>query len=180
MFDILGLQEIIASSALEHFQPQLDNFKSLNEDVEYFIRHKAVDFENRSFCRTFLVINNTDIIAYFTIGLKNLSFKDYVSNNRKKAIHGISSDVSNVPVILIGQLSKNANYDNLITGEKLLSFAVDMIRQARNIVGGRVCLVETPADEANSKVIEFYEKCGFVKLQTDDNGTMQQMYLKIK
>ena len=57
---------------------------------------------------------------------------------------------------------------------------MDMVYKAQDIVGGRICLVETSSDETNQKVIDFYEKCGFIKLQTDDNGTFQQMYRKIK
>ena len=181
MFRTVELQKIINLSDADGLKRQIDNFSSLNNDVEYFIRHKAVDYEKRAFCRTFLVVDeNIHIVGFFTLGLKNLAFQDYVSNSKKKSIHGISSDVSSVPVILIGQLSKNLACDNAISGEELLDFAIDMVYNAQDIVGGRICLVETATDEENQKVIEFYENCGFVKLQKDENGEYQQLYKKIK
>ena len=181
MYKLISLKRIIEKNALDYFEKRKENFSSQNPDVEYFIKNKALDYEKRCFCRTFLLIDkDSNIAGYFTLGLKTLAFQDYVSNNKKKAIHGISSDVSSVPVILIGQFSKNLNIENKIQGDELLQFAMDMVYKAQDIVGGRICLVETSSDETNQKVIDFYEKCGFIKLQTDDNGTFQQMYRKIK
>ena len=88
MYKLISLKRIIEKNALDYFEKRKENFSSQNPDVEYFIKNKALDYEKRCFCRTFLLIDkDSNIAGYFTLSLKTLAFQDYVSNNKKKAIY---------------------------------------------------------------------------------------------
>jgi hypothetical protein len=180
MFRIVNLQEIIKSENTELVLSKIAEFSSLNEDVEYFIKNKAIDFEKRNFCRTFLLFDdNANLIAYFTLALKTLFFGENVAKRKKKEIQGFTSDISSVPVILIGQLSKNNNYTDSITGAELLGICMDTVNKAHNLVGGRFCLVETLVDEYNQKVVDFYNDNNFNILQKNDDETFYQLLKKL-
>lgn len=176
MYQVIGLQEIINTSFYNIILSKISEFSSKNEDVEDFIKNKACDYEKRKFCRTFLVFDEEiNLVGYFTLALKTLFFNSEVSKNQRKRIHGITGDSQYVPALLIGQLSKNQNF-NSITGKELLDFAIDMIYQVHNIVGGRICLVETLTGDSNKKVLDFYTEYGFKKLQKDKDNIYQQIY----
>ena len=66
---------------------------------------------------------------------------------------------------LIGQLGKNytSGYNKLITGDELLKLALDKIKTMQYIVGGKIVYLEC---EQKSKLIEFYERNGFVNFGT--------------
>ena len=77
---------------------------------------------------------------------------------------------------LIGQLGvddfyrekhKNRNLGNLV-----LDYAMDIIQQSQNLVGGRFVLVDAIN---NSKVINFYKKNGFIKFY-DNKETIKMIY----
>ena len=59
---------------------------------------------------------------------------------------------------LIGQLGKNYKYKELITGDELLTMAVDMLRHVQSLVGGKFIYLEC---ENNEKLIGFYIRNGF-------------------
>jgi hypothetical protein len=163
------------------FLEKINNFSSLNEDIENFIKNKAVDFEKRDMSRTYLILNeNRNFVAYFSLTLKVLEFNDTVSNKTKKRLHGASSSIKSIPVILIGQLGKNFNFKDEITGKYILESAMSFVKQIYGLVGCRICLVETLACESNQKVIDFYTDYGFVGLNKSPTDNFLQMYTRIK
>jgi len=180
MFRIINLQEIIKSENNEAVFFKMNEFSSLNEDVEYFIKYKAVEFEKRNFCRTFLVFDDdANLIAYYTLALKTLFFNADLSKNKRKQIQGFTADVSSVPVVLIGQLSKNNTFSNKITGTELLDLCLNTVYKVHNLIGGRVCLAETDTDENNTKVVDFYKQNGFYTLQQNEDKRFYQMVKKL-
>lgn len=80
---------------------------------------------------------------------------------------------------LIGQLAKNYtnNYDTLITGDQLLSFACDKIKEFQLSLGGKMAYLEC---EDTPGLVAFYERNGFYRfanrnLDRDEIG--EQRYL---
>ena len=58
----------------------------------------------------------------------------------------------------MGKNYKDGN-DTVIDGSELLQMAIDKVKKAQNIVGGKFVYIEC---ENNRKLIEFYEINGFV------------------
>lgn len=166
-----------------------------DHDIESFLYEHAVEFEELSKSRTYLIcdedqirtcdrIENIDIYGYLALALKVLSVPDDISNRMRKEIDGYSGKIygeiiKNFPCYLIGQLSKNSGIaDNNLTGAELLRYALDIIETSVDAVGGRYAMVECQDVE---KLIDFYEKNNFVEIAcvNDEHRKMKQMIRRV-
>ncbi|MCL2387725.1 MAG: hypothetical protein FWC89_09300 [Defluviitaleaceae bacterium] len=80
------LGAIIGTDAEDDIKEAIDVFICKDKDVEVFLKHKAIDFEMRDKSRTYLILDNDafvrgtmTILAYFTLSLKSLEFRDTIS-----------------------------------------------------------------------------------------------------
>lgn len=167
-----------------------------DEDIENFLRKRAVEFERLSKARTYLICDEEQISAdgfcldqliiygYISIALKVLSVPDELSNRKRKELDGLSAkihgeQIRDFPCYLIGQLSRNSNVaHDSISGADLLQAAYDVIAAAVDAVGGRYVMIECHEEE---KLISFYSKNGFEEVShvADENHRMVQMIKKI-
>ena len=96
---------------------------------------------------------------------------------------GVSSTVDGelikeLPCYLIGQLGKNFTYNvSSLGGKDILDYALSVIAQAVEIVGGRFVLVEC---ERVEKLIEYYKGNGFQMLPDPDDNCMHKFIRMIK
>ena len=139
-----------------------------NKDVEAFLLSGAVALDLQSKSRTYLVYgvddNSRTLAGYFTLSLKNISVP-HTAVQRKfreklKRFSKLQDGFYTFPLILIGQLGKNYTNeaDKLINGDKLLACALDKVREAQDIIGGRFVLLEC---EDVPDLIEYYERNSF-------------------
>lgn len=170
----------------------LNDFKcELNDDVEYFLKEKAIEFSKQDISRTFLVMSSYKgeevIVGYFAISNKATTIKKVILSNtkRKRILKYAKYDNEikgyNIALPLIGQLGKNYNngYDKLITGDILLKLACDKVKQTQNIIGGRYVFLEC---EDIKKLRDFYEENGFEcfgkrNLEKDERNENSREYL---
>lgn len=167
--DILNdeaLGESVAKNTLSSFSCPL------NPDVEHFLHHTAIEFSKQSISSTYLIMasyrNEYVLCGYFTLANKIFCIeKDCLPNRNWKhrmAKFGQFDQTLQrytISAPLIGQLGKNYTngYDKLITGDELLKLALDKVSEMQNIVGGKIVYLEC---EQKEKLIEFYERNGFV------------------
>nr|DAQ69772.1 MAG TPA: hypothetical protein [Caudoviricetes sp.] len=170
-YKIINLIDIYNTLGEEKTKEILNDYKcELNHDVEYFLKEKAILFSKQDISRTFLVMNEYQgkdvIVGYFAITNKATTVKKFIISNTKRkkilryAEYNNESKGYNIALPLIGQLGKNYNngYNKLITGDILLKFACDKIKETQNILGGRYVFLEC---EDIDKLREFYEDNGF-------------------
>lgn len=171
-YKIINLKDIYNAIGEKETKDILKNFEcKLNEDVEYFIKQKAIEFARQDIAETFIVTcsykEEEVIVGYFSITNKATSIKRiYLSNTKRKRLlkyakYDNESKSYIIALPLIGQLGKNFynGYNNLITGDILLKMACDKIKEAQDILGGRFIFLEC---EDKTKLKEFYESNGFV------------------
>lgn len=169
---------------------------SQDEDIEFFLRNKAVDFELLSKSRTYLICDEEQIAkkdfyleqlkvyGYISIALKVLTVPEEFSNRKRKELDGLNAKIHGEPIkdfscYLIGQLSRNSDVSSeSISGTKLLQIAYDIIASAVEAVGGRFMMIECKEEQ---KLIDFYSANGFQEIQRnkDGNYVMVQMVRKI-
>ncbi len=171
--DILNddsLGESVAKNVLSSFSCPL------NPDVEYFLRHTAIEFSKQSISSTYLIMASYKdkyvLCGYFSLANKVFCIeKDSLPNRnwkRRMAKFGQFDKAVQrytISAPLIGQLGKNyANgYDKLITGDELLKLTLDKVREMQYIVGGKIVYLEC---EQKEKLIDFYQSNGFVNFGT--------------
>ena len=143
-----------------------------NEDVEDFIKSKAITFSRQRLASTWLVFasykNEWVWCSYFALAQKyfHTDLKILSSNLRRriKKFAEYNDKIRKYVLVapLIGQLGKNysGGYNRLIAGDELLKIACDTVSEAQRILGGRIVYLEC---ENVSALINFYERNGFVK-----------------
>ena len=146
------------------------------DDVESFLKEKAFDMENTGQSVTYLILNDACyredkfiIDGYFTLAIKAFEFRDGLSRNARRRLTGKSDDF--VPAFLIGQLARSAAAPRGF-GKDMLMQAIAHIRQAIQIVGGRLIYLD-----CKDKLVPYYESNGFKLLQKQND--LNQMYLVV-
>lgn len=162
-------------------------------DIEQFLHFRAIEFENLSKARTYLICDIDELInkvkpltiyGYISIALKVLSVQGNLSNRKRRELDGFSAKskgepINDFPCYLIGQLAKNSNIeDNPISGADLIDFSYGVISEAVSAVGGRYMMIEC---RDNDKLIKFYHSNMFEEISREDDGelSMVQMIRKI-
>ena len=133
------------------------------------MKNKAFEFDVRHKSRTYLVFdeeeayqNELKIYGFFTLTMKTLELDKSLSKSTIKRIDGFSKDVQTTEAVLLGQIGKNQKYQSDLDGQQLLKFAIDIVYKINHLAGGRIMFLE--CDE-HPKLVEFYERNGFISLQ---------------
>lgn len=163
-----------------------------DEDIEYFLHKRAVEFEKLDKARTYLICDeeqiNTEgfcldqliIYGYIALALKVLSVPEETSTNTRKKLDGLSGKIHGVrikdfPCYLIGQLSRNSAVDkDCLAREELLQFAYDNIVTSVETVGGRYMMIECRDEK---KLIDFYSGNGFTEINKMSDGEHIQVQM---
>lgn len=191
-YNVIDLEDIYNSIGEKDIQNLLNDFECpLNNDVEYFIKNKAIEFCKQGIARTYIVSTSYKdkqvIVGYFSLTNKITKIKKNIlsSKMRKRISRFAINDELNksysISLPLIGQLGKNykEDYNKLISGDILLKLACDKVREAQKILGGKFAIVECEDKEA---LKEFYENNGFVcfdkrNLEKDERDKNSGEYL---
>lgn len=191
-YKVINLKDIYNVLGEQKTKEILKDYKcELNQDVEYFLKEKAVEFSRQDISRTYIVMSkykeNDVIVGYFAITNKITNIKKVkLSETKRKrllkfAVYDKESKSYNIALPLIGQLGKNYNndYNTLIKGDILLKLACDKIKEAQELLGGRFVFLEC---EDKAKLEEFYNRNGFVcfgkrNLEKDERDKNSGEYL---
>jgi hypothetical protein len=146
-----------------------------NHDEQDFLRKCAIDFEINNKARTYLIIYENRIIAYFSLAIKSIDLAN-LTNSKKKEITSGEISYDAISAYLIGHLAKSDDcpFDNM--GNVLLDLSFDLIRESQRIVGGRLTYLDCVNDE---HIIKIYEEYGFKYFQTSNFTGLRQYYKKI-
>ena len=181
---VVSLADIINQyEDLNVLEEAFQNFKCHREvDLEIFLRDKCLNYERAGNCRTFLLLDkkqlddnsNLSIVAFFSTATTPLDISSLGKKVRKR-LHGpipLNKDV--ISVFLIGQLGRNDLYSkDEMPGEVIIGECFAAIERAKQIVGGRILLVE-----CREHLLKFYEKHGFVGVSKSKDN-LYQLYKKI-
>ena len=176
---VIQLKDIVGTDKELDFIKSINLFSCKDDDVETFLKSKALEYEKRSKSRTYLILdderlykNEIIICGYFTLSLKALNFSDNVSKSKIKSIDGFSKDIRMTATILIGQFGKDQYVAKNIDGSNLFSECLKVVYDIHNRVGNRIVLLECNNFD---KIVSFYEKNGFEILQNSESGKYLQM-----
>ena len=185
-YQIINLKDIYNELGENNTKELLKEFSCpINKDVEYFIKNRAIEFSKQDISRTYIVMSSykqKNVIAgYFAITNKSTIIKKFIlsKTKRKRLLRFANYDEDikgyHIALPLIGQIGKNFynNYNETITGDILLKFACNKIKEIQNAIGGRYVFLEC---EDSPKLVEFYESNGFVcfgkrNLEKDERET---------
>lgn len=191
-YKVINLKDIYNILGEQKTKEVLKDYKcELNQDVEYFLKEKAIEFSKQDISRTYIVMSQYQeknvIVGYFAIINKVTNIKKVkLSETKRKrllkfAVYDKESKSYSIALPLIGQLGKNYNnnYNELITGDILLKLACDKIKEAQELLGGRFVFLEC---EDKPQLEDFYNRNGFVcfgkrNLEKDERDKNSGEYL---
>lgn len=138
-----------------------------NKDVETFLKTKAILFSQRGLSKTTLVYwvsydeSCKELVGYYTVAQKVIRVsRDSLSSNERRKLYGhgeYNTDTKEYTISapLIAQLGKNFTNGNntLISGNELLTLAMQKIKLVQNEIGGRFAYLEC---EDIDKLKKFY------------------------
>lgn len=173
-YRVVNLKILVEELGEDTAKSILSNFSCpMNDDVEYFLSKKAIEFAKNGWAQTHLVFASYQeqwvLVGYFALANKYIRISakrlgKASSSLRRRISKFATYDVSLKSYILaaplIAQLGKNYynGYNQLITGSELLDEACEKIRRLQFDVGGKFAYVEC---EDKTKLIDFYTKNGF-------------------
>ena len=141
----------------------------INPEVQDFLSRKALQAEKLKSAITYLVFGSatSQLLGYFTLVLKPFSIaKDKLSSKNRRLISRFAelnerTGEYTTALYLIAQVGKNFAIaePERISGKALIDLALERLRAAQGIVGGKLVLVEREADRP--KLLDFYKSCGF-------------------
>ena len=145
------------------------------------MRNKAIEYEKRDECRTYIYFDGSHleetgklkVVAFFSLAVKAIRIPvvDTMSKNLQNKLGKLADKDENIVAYLIGQLGRSSNYDkSVINGEKILQDCYDLIGSVRDIVGGRIILIECKRIE---NLCEFYEEKDYIDITENGDGLKQ-------
>lgn len=156
----------------------------LNEDVEYFVKHKAVQFEKVDLARTYLIYaidnNEPKLCGMYALATGHLELDSKLTRKQKKSFFGTTYAFGKtINTHLIGQLSKNYTNgnDKLISGDLLIELAFERIKEKNMLSPSPVIHIDCK-DE--SKLKQFYEKMGFVYFKKNEDKDLLMYLMPMK
>ena len=162
---VMNLLEMLDTYGEEGLESFLSNFTCpLNQDVESFIRDKAINFAKQRVVMTYLVFSDEQIpefAGYFALANKFVSIMgEALSKTMQKRIGKYSQYDEElnrflVSMPLIAQLGKNydSSLHSKIAGKELLEIACSKVQDAQYILGGKAVYIECAN---NPKLFDFY------------------------
>lgn len=145
-----------------------DTFVCRNEDVENFLKNKAVQSSKLYTSATYLVSEVTDridLLGYFTLATKMLTLNhDNLSSKQLKVIKrfvSLDADTNTyrLPAVLLAQFGRNfSERSQSLPGNALMKIVLERTEKAVSLASGKVVFLEC---EPKRKLLDFYQSCGF-------------------
>lgn len=174
---------IVQEGSLDDLQRVFSSFSCVkNADEEDFLLNKAINFEQRNKARTYLVMDEKGIAAYFSVAIKTIDLSmaiktidlSMVKLNKKKDV--LAGEIANsYSAFLIGHIAKHDRVTEPL-GKFILDNAIGLLLRAQKIVGGRLVYLDCKDIESLKAL---YENYGFKYFQTSPDTNLLQYYKKL-
>ncbi len=142
-----------------------------NPEVSTYLRENAIPMEKRDLSRTYISLTeNRIIMGFVTLGIKCMTVPDnnLLSNSTQRRMN-IEFETHVSQAFLLGQLSRSeASAPG--QGREFMAFALEMLGEAKRIVGCRVVRLDCKDD-----LTEYYESMGFNLVGKNEDKGLNQM-----
>jgi len=165
------------------FADAVKQFNCRDTGVGDFLINRAIEFDKRNVARTYLLLEKEAfersefiIAAYFTLANKPLTLGNTLSKSTIKEIDGFSKEAVSVGSIILGQLGKNENIDDNVSGSEIMKMVFEQIPKVTDVIGGRIMFLEC---QNSAGLIAFYERNGFSYLQKNESSGLLQFVRRL-
>ncbi|WP_164112031.1 MULTISPECIES: GNAT family N-acetyltransferase [Sphingobacterium] len=124
--------------------------------LDNYIKPTAKKDISSDLAACFVIIENNNVIGYYTLSCAGVDIEE-VPDDLKASL---KCNYANLPVILVGRLAIDKNYQGKGLGKILFNDCLKRVLETSSIIGAFAVCVD-PIDN-NAK--EFYQKFGFIPL----------------
>jgi hypothetical protein len=187
--EIINILDMVGAVGEDTVNAVLSDFSCpLNPEIEYFLKHNAVQFAKERLAITYLALNGAkELVAYFTLTHKALEIAGgSLSNTVRKKLKKVSaydkeSDTYLTSAFLIAQFGKNDAVEENINGTELMKTTLTKSQDIQWEIGGSVVYLEC---EKKQKLIDFYSSeanhfIQFKERHNDSDGIDYLMMMRI-
>jgi hypothetical protein len=143
-----------------------------DEDVESFLREKAIRYEAKNYARTYLIFDEESaedsgpkIAAFFSIAITSTDYSG-ISKSKKSKVLGSKPGRETYDAfagILVAQLARDDAYgSDFINGSEILNECERFIDHGREYLGGRIVYLD-----CRQPLISVYERSGYKLLSPE-------------
>lgn len=156
---------------------EIKSFDCGDTDLNDFIQNDAKAFLSKKIANTFLITEDKNIVAYFSLLNDKVAKTDAANNTWRKLRSNFPHEkhFSSYPAIKLGRFAVSLDYRNLGIGSKVMDYLKMLLYKSSSYSAFRFITVD-----AYISAIPFYEKNGFKTLlpEEDDEHT-RTMYFDI-
>ncbi len=160
-------------------------------DVMKFFSEQAINFSLKNLSKTFLIKGHKGYLGFFTLSQKSINidaemFASLSKTKQKSLASGfhtikakrVEQGRAYTTFYLIAQLAKNELIEgNPLTLNDILGFCYDICREAQQLVGGKLVLVECKSSVPKLRAL--YESHGYTYLGTDERNDLDQLFISL-
>ena len=144
----------------------IDQFECGKSVLDKWLKKQALENEKRGASRTYTVCEGDPrVVGYFCLANGSVSRE----GTPGKLSHRMPDPI---PVILLGRLAVDKDYQGRGIGQGMLRDAFFRARKAAELSAARALLVHALDDEAK----QFYERHGFIESPMDAHTLMHSLY----
>lgn len=152
----MPLKDEITSPQKIHHDHNLAKFDSGEPVLDNWLRRRALKNEDSGASRTYVICMKNCVIGYYALAVGAVEVA--------KAPGKVKRNMPDpIPVVIIGRLAIDKNFQGRGLGPALLRDAVLRVVQAADIAGVRAILVHA----LNKDALKFYQHCGFLPSPVD-------------
>lgn len=187
--EIINILDMVGAVGEDTVNAVLSDFSCpLNPEIEYFLKHNAVQFAKEKLAITYLVLNDAkELVAYFTLTHKALEIaggslsKTVRKKLKKVSAYDEESDTYLTSAFLVAQFGKNDAVEENINGTELMKTTLTKLQDIQWEIGGSVVYLEC---EKKQKLIDFYSSeanhfIQFKERHNDSDGIDYLMMMRI-
>ena len=134
----------------------LASFTCGNKDLDKFLRNHALLNDRNGYGKTFLLIDGTEVVGFFTLCSASIGFEEF-KEHQKPLMPRYP-----IPCIRIARLAVKSDKQGQGYGKELLKQAFLRILNVSIAIGIKLIVVDAKETSAS-----FYEKYGFCRLKSD-------------
>lgn len=153
------------SKVLEKNHNRKDFSCGIDELDQYLKQYASQDVKKRLAVCYVVTSHEDEVIGYYTLSSNSIDLSD-IPDDLSKSLR-----YAEIPVVIIGRLAVDQNYQGNKLGQTLLIDALKRIVEISALVGNHAVIVDPISDAAE----RFYSKFGFVSLKDS-----KRMFLPLK
>ncbi len=156
---------------------QLKPFDCGDDDLNDFFWNDCKNFQKQLLGVTYIIENETDTIAFFTVLNDKISLQGLSGSQRKKVAESMpfpKRGIGSFPAVKLGRLGVNGKYQGQGFGKHIINYLLFFFVD-NNRTGCKYITVD-----AYRKSIDFYKSLGFKEFGIDTgHGSTQLMYIPL-